>query len=154
MLPNESAIFEDTLGRYILSTDRNRLDKSYLLKFFKEMSYWGKAYTAASLERSITGSIAFGVYVDDKQVAFARVVTDCSLFAYLLDVFVDPDQQGRGLGTWLARKVREHPDLASIQVWRLMTTNAQRVYERAGWKSLKHPETMMELMADDFGTGG
>lgn len=150
MLPNESVIFEDTLNQYTLSTDRDRIDRKYLLQLFRERSPWGKSYTAESLEKYIQGSLAFGVYLDDHQVAFARVITDCSLFAYFLDVFVDENHRGRGIGTWLSRKVREHPDLATIKVWRLVTTDAQRVYERAGWNIVDRPEIMMEIVADDF----
>ena len=53
------------------------------------------------MEKSIANSLCFGVYEDERQVGFARMVTDYANFAWLCDVFVDEAYRGQGLGKWL-----------------------------------------------------
>ena len=47
--------------------------------------------------RSIEHSFCFGLYNRDGQIGFARVVTDYSSMAHLMDVFVLPAYRG---GDW------------------------------------------------------
>jgi GNAT superfamily N-acetyltransferase len=59
------------------------------------------------------GSRNFGVYDTEpnKQVAYARMVTDGVTFARLCDVFVDPGLRGQGIGAMLiAALLRDRPD--------------------------------------------
>ncbi|KAJ6494392.1 hypothetical protein C8R45DRAFT_988077 [Mycena sanguinolenta] len=150
MLPNETQVFTATFdgkgNLYTLSTDRAKLDIDYIFAFMKEKSYWAKDRTKEDVIRSIQGSLSYGIYHEDKQVGFARVVTDMTTLAYLMDVFVDGDHGKRGLGTWIAKDVRGHPDIRGSAVWRLATADAHKVYEWAGWDVMKHPEWMMEVI--------
>jgi GNAT superfamily N-acetyltransferase len=149
MLPNERDVFETTYGDYELSTDRERLDINYVFATLHDQ-YWGKDITQEMLERSIQGSIAFGVYQSEKQVGFAQVITDGAMFAYLLNVVIDPAHRGKGLGKFLAEITRNHPDLKSVMVWRLWTADAQGIYKRAGWETMTKPEGMMEIIKLPF----
>ncbi len=47
---------------------------------------------------SIENSLCFGVYDQNQQIGFARVITNYILFANFLDVFILPSHQRRGLG--------------------------------------------------------
>ena len=145
MLPNETRTVEWRRGDYTLSTDRDRLDMDRVHRFLAEESYWAQGMPRELIARSIEGAIALGIYGNDRQVGFARVVTDCARFAYLQDVFIDRDHRGHGLGTWLAEVVRTHPDLAEVGRWLLTTADAHQVYERAGWKPVRRPEQLMEV---------
>ena len=40
-------------------------------------------------------------------IGFARCITDTTTFIYLTDVFILPEYQGEGLGTWLVACVQE-----------------------------------------------
>jgi hypothetical protein len=58
--------------------------------------YWAKSMNFEAFKRSILHSaIIFGVYdhLEDgmRQIGFARVVSDCATFAYLTDVFINPE---------------------------------------------------------------
>jgi ribosomal protein S18 acetylase RimI-like enzyme len=60
----------------------------------------------------MAGSLCFGLLRRPRrQIGFARVVTDRATYAYLCDVYVLEDYQGRGLGTWMMRELMTHPDL-------------------------------------------
>ena len=74
-------------------------------------SYWAAGIPREVVARSIAHSLPFGLYHGERQIGFARAVTDRTTFAYLGDVFVLEEFQGRGLGTWLMERIVVHPDL-------------------------------------------
>lgn len=41
------------------------------------------------------------------QIGLARLITDEVTFAYITDVYILPEYQGKGLGTWLLECVNE-----------------------------------------------
>lgn len=113
--------------------------------FLSERSYWAKGRTRERIETSIANSMCFGVYADnDQQVAFARVLSDFSVFAWIMDVFVLEDFRGKGLSKLLMSAIMEHPDLQGMERWGLGTKDAHGLYEQFGFRKLKTPETKME----------
>src|SRR5437016_5908089 len=87
---------------YEISTERSRLDVA-MIHGFLESSYWARNVPRSVVERSIEGSLCFGVFRGGQQVGFARVVTDFATMAYLADVFVVPEHRGRGISKMLMR---------------------------------------------------
>jgi GNAT superfamily N-acetyltransferase len=129
---------------YTISTDATHLDVDLIYDFLSTDSYWAKGRTRAAVERSITHSLSFGLYRQEQQVGFARVVTDYATFAYLADVFVLETERGRGLGKWLIATIVEHPELRGLRRWLLATRDAHGLYQQAGFTLLAHPERWME----------
>lgn len=146
MLPNETRSVEWRRPPYSMSTDRARIDLDFVHRSLSEDSYWSRGIEREVVVSSINGSIPIGLYVDDEQVGFARIVTDGVMLAYLMDVFIDRRHRGKGLGTWLAQEVLTHPDLTRVQRWLLSTLDAHAVYERAGWRAVEKPDWMMEVV--------
>ncbi|HKW49081.1 MAG TPA: GNAT family N-acetyltransferase, partial [Gemmatimonadaceae bacterium] len=87
-------------GAFVISTDRQRLDIDVVHRYLTS-SYWAAGMPRALLERGIENSLTFGIYHGDRQVGFARVITDLATYAYLSDVFVLEDSRGQGLSKWL-----------------------------------------------------
>jgi N-acetylglutamate synthase-like GNAT family acetyltransferase len=85
------------------------------------------------------------MYDGDKQIGFARVITDNAIFAYLADVYVETDYQHQGLGKWLIEVILNSNDLKDVKTWMLLTDDAHGLYERYGFKSYAHPEKLMRL---------
>jgi GNAT superfamily N-acetyltransferase len=103
-----------------------------------------KAGFSVNTDRALLqNSLCFGLYEGEKQVGFARVVTDYCLFAYLFDVFVDEKYRGKGLGKFLVETVMEHPELLNVN-WTLRTTDAQGLYENFGFQPAENPERILE----------
>lgn len=129
--------------RLEISTDPDRLDVDLVHAWLSTDAYWALGRTRDVVERSIAGSLTFGAYEGDQQVAFARVVTDGATFAWLCDVYVAPDRRGAGVGTTLLEAVTAH--LAGLHLKRvvLATADAHGVYERFGFAPLAHPERWM-----------
>ena len=97
-----------------VSTDQSRLDVAMIHAFLANESYWVPGISRANVENSVKHSLCFGVYVDGRQAAFARVVTDYVRFAHVLDVFVLKEYRGRGFGKLLVAKMLAHPALSTI----------------------------------------
>jgi N-acetylglutamate synthase-like GNAT family acetyltransferase len=135
---------ERSEGGLLFSTDRGRLDIDLIHDFLSRESYWVPGIRREFVERAIAHSVCFGVYERDRQLAFARVITDCAGFAWLADVFVVADDRSRGIGKQLMEFVMAHPDLQHIRRFMLATRDAHDLYARFGFTPLAHPERLME----------
>ncbi|NNE98160.1 MAG: GNAT family N-acetyltransferase [Pyrinomonadaceae bacterium] len=135
--------------KFTITADRDHLQIDAILDYLANQSYWAQNRTRRQLETVIDNSLCFGLYRDEKQIGFARVVTDYATFAYLGDVYVLPEFQGQGLGKWLMEVISDHPDLQGFRRWILATRDAHALYEKFGYTDLKHPERWMEKAAPD-----
>lgn len=131
-----------------ISTDKSLLDVNVVYDFLSNQSYWAKGRTMDTIQRSIENSLCFGMYIDEKQVGFARVVTDYAVFAWIMDVFVDPDFRGKGLGKKLIHAIITHEKLQNLYRWGLTTTDAHGLYQQFGFKPLSMPHKMMEILSE------
>jgi len=134
---------------YRITTDVSRFDLDQIWRWLRG-SYWAKGIPRALVERSVRGALCFGILQGKRQVALARVITDRVTFAYLADVFVDESVRGRGLGRWLMEVIRAHPELQGLRRWMLATRDAHGLYTKVGFRSLAHPEWMMEIVRPDL----
>ena len=134
---------------YTISTDKSRLDVAMIHRYLSEESYWAKNIPRDLVERSIENSICFGAYEGDRQIGFARVVTDRAAFAYVGDVFVLDSHRGRGVSKQLMQAIRDHPDLRRLRRWHLLTRDAHELYRQFGFQELANPEWHMEIGVKD-----
>jgi GNAT superfamily N-acetyltransferase len=136
---------------FTISTDKERLDRAAIHEFLRG-SYWAKGVPREIVDRSVENSLCFGLYDGQRQVGFARVISDLATFGYLADVFVLESHRGRGLATWFMETVMSHPDLQGIRRWMLVTRDAHGLYRKAGFTALSQPERIMEkLLANPYG---
>ncbi|MFC6101102.1 GNAT family N-acetyltransferase [Olivibacter domesticus] len=130
-----------------ISTDKSLLDINLIYHYLSLESYWAKGRSKETIEKSIQHSLCFGIYDNtNKQLGFARVVSDYAVFAWLMDVFVLDDYQGKGLGKQLINAVVNHQDLQGLKRWGLGTKDAHSLYEKFGFQSLSEPDKMMERL--------
>ena len=134
-------------NEFEISTDNNRLDVELIHRFLVEESYWAANRTFEQTKTAIENSICFGVYDAERQIAFARVVSDKATFAYIGDVFVIDEYRGRGVSKKLMAAMIGHPELQDLRRWVLATRDAHGLYEKFGFTELKHPERWMERAA-------
>lgn len=127
----------------VVSTDKTKLDVPFIQDFLKDI-YWAAGRTIEEVQTTIDASFCFGIYLDGKQIGFARVVTDYVVFAYLMDVFITPGMRGKGYSSLLIEAMMQEPQLQQVKIWRLATTDAHFLYEKFGFAPLAHPEKMME----------
>ncbi|MGD9629896.1 MAG: GNAT family N-acetyltransferase [Pyrinomonadaceae bacterium] len=134
-------------GEYTISTDKARLDLDVIHRFLSEESYWAGERTLEQTKTAIDNSICFGLYHGDRQIGFARVVSDKATFAYVGDVFVLSEYRGQGLSKWLMQVIVHHPELQGLRRWVLATKDAHGLYEQFEFAALRHPERWMERTA-------
>lgn len=137
---------------YLVSDERERLDLGVIHGFLSR-SYWAPGIPLAVVARSLEHSLPFGLYrtdeVRERQLGFARVITDRATFAYLSDVFVLAEERGKGLAKFLLECVHAHPELQGLRRWLLVTRDAQGLYEHFGWRVVPEPLKHMEILRRD-----
>lgn len=141
---DDAEIREWQRGEYTISTHDNRLDIRVIHDFISNQSYWGQGRAVEVVQRALDNSLNFGLYRGDKQVGFARVVTDFATFAWVADVFVLAEERGHGLSKWLMEVILTHPRLQGFRRWVLATKDAHSLYARYGFIPLHRPERWME----------
>lgn len=134
-----------TRGGFTISTDDGRLDRVAIHNFLGG-SYWAKGIPQDVVDRSIDGSLNFGLYGGADQVGFARIITDRATFAYVCDVYVLESHRGQGLARWLMEVVRGHPDLQGLRRWMLLTSDAHPLYRQAGFRDVEDASRYMEIV--------
>jgi len=135
-------------GEFVVTTDPNRLDHDFIHGYLVR-SYWSEGIPRDLVERALSNSLCFGVYEGDKQVGFARVITDFATFAYLADVFIIESHRARGLSKFLMQCIVQEPQLQGLRRWTLATRDAHELYEQFGFKPLAKPARYMEIHNPD-----
>lgn len=126
---------------YLISTDHTKLDIGVIHQYLSEESYWAKHIPLEVVKRSIDNSLCFGLYHQDTQIGFARLVTDKATFAYLADVFIIELYRGKGLSKWLVQTIHAYPEVQGLRRWMLGTRDAHGLYAQFGWKPI--PEELL-----------
>lgn len=129
--------------KFTISDDISRLDIDAICDFLSR-AYWADKRPRRLIERSIKHSLNFGVYDGERQIGFARVVTDHATFAYLCDVFIHEEYRGHSLGKWMMECIMAHPDLQGLRRWSLATRDAHGLYQQFGFTELSDPSLWME----------
>lgn len=127
-----------------ISTDLARLDVAMIYRFLSEESTWAVGIGRDVVERSIDNSLCFGAYLDGRQVAFARVISDYATFANLVDVFVLREYRGLGYSKQLIQAVVDHPSLQGLRRFTLATADAHGLYRQFGFTAPSRPQLLME----------
>jgi GNAT superfamily N-acetyltransferase len=138
---------------FTVSTDPARLDVGAIHALLAT-SYWAEGIPRETVEKSLRGSLCFGLYEEDRQIGLARVITDGATFAYLCDVYVLPEARGQGLGKWLMQCVMAHPDLQGLRRFSLATRDAHELYRPFGFTEVQNPGRLMEIVRPGIYTQG
>ncbi len=133
------------MSAFIVSSDRAAMDDGVIHHYLSEVSYWARGVSRDTVVKSLDNSLCFGGFVGGQQVAFARVVSDRTTFAYLCDVFVLEGHQGQGYSKRVMEAVMAHPDLQGLRRFYLGTLDAHSLYARFGFKPIAKPERLMEI---------
>ncbi|MCX6368954.1 MAG: GNAT family N-acetyltransferase [Armatimonadetes bacterium] len=138
---------------FTISTDKARLNFPTLYAYLSRDSYWAQGISEETQHRAIANSVCFGVYEDatNQQVGFARLITDHATFAYLCDVFIVPEFQGRGLGKQLMADIEAYLLPLGCRRWGLVTKDAHGLYEQFGFEVESSGRWMTRKFPDVYG---
>ncbi|MBK8241965.1 MAG: GNAT family N-acetyltransferase [Saprospiraceae bacterium] len=130
---------------FSISTDKTKLDLDAIHEFLSTKAYWCKNIPKEKVQTSIENSLCFGVYDDNRQIGFARIITDYATVAYLGDVYILEVYRSQGLSKWLIETVMNYPQLQGLRRWILLTGDAHGLYHQFGWTDIADPSKWMEL---------
>ena len=133
---------------FTISTEKDKLDIDVIHSFLNR-TYWAEGISKEIISRSIEGSLCFGVFENNKQVGFARMITDKATFSYLADVFIIEEYRGRGLSKWLMEVIMSYPDLQGLRRMILVTKDAHGLYKQFGFTPLINVDRWMHILDPD-----
>lgn len=129
----------------LYSDNKELLEAMAIHKYLSVESYWAKNIPKEVVVNAINGSVCFGAYINGKQIAFARVITDGATFGYLADVYVLEAFRNKGVSKNLMKHIMAYPGFAGLRRFMLATKDAHCLYEKFGFKKLSTPERFMEI---------
>ena len=109
-------------------------------------AYWSSGIPHLEVERGFRCSTLVAGHLAGAQIGCARVVSDRTRFAYLMDVYVDARHRARGLGQALVRFFLEHPELTLVYKWTLATADAHGVYQKLGFAAVESSEAASSMV--------
>ncbi len=128
---------------HLISTDKSKLNVETIHDYLCNKSYWAKGRSLEAVNKSIDNSLCFGLYdFEGNTLGFARVVTDTVVYAYLMDLFIVDEFQGKGLGSKLLEYILEQEEL-QVKLWFLATKSAHGLYQKFGFSTVDDPEKLM-----------
>ena len=134
-----------TKKAFVISTDKAKLDINAIHGFLSKEAYWSLNIPKETVKTAIDNSLCFGVYENNKQIGFARVISDFATIAYLGDVYVLEEYRGKGLSKWLMETIMSHPNVQGLRRWILLTGDAHGLYRQYGWTDIADASKWMEL---------
>ena len=115
---------------FVFSDDKNLLQIESVEKLLST-TYWAAKRSRSAIEKSINNSLCFGVYKDEKQIGFARCVTDYAVIYWLCDVVIDADYRGIGIGSHLVESIVNDERLVNLRAI-LASSSHQSFYLKFG----------------------
>ncbi|MBL4763701.1 MAG: GNAT family N-acetyltransferase [Colwellia sp.] len=138
---------------YRITDNKEEMDIDAIHHYLSR-SYWAKDMPKSVVIKAIENSLCFAVLVVDssnkeKQVGFARLITDSATFAYLADVYILAEHRGKGLSKQMMQKIISHPQLQGLRRIMLATKDAHGLYEQYGFTALTDQKMFMQLWTPD-----
>lgn len=133
------------MDSYQLKTGYKNMDVAAIHQFLSRESYWAKDIPLEIVKTSVENSFCIGMFEGDKQIGFARLITDYATFGYLADVYILDEYRGKGLSKRMVGHLMELDFVKSLRKTMLVTLDAHTLYSRFGYHTAENPERIMEI---------
>ncbi|MFD3592545.1 GNAT family N-acetyltransferase [Nocardia sp. NPDC058640] len=127
-----------------ISTDPTTVDLDWLHHRLSTDAYWAMGRSRERVQRLVENSLPYSVFDNGTQIAFARLVTDRTTFAWLSDVYVDRAHRGKGVGKLLLDRIMADADTWGLRRMALATGDAHDLYRPYGFAPHPKPDQWME----------
>jgi GNAT superfamily N-acetyltransferase len=128
-----------------IKTGKENMDVTTIHRYLSEDSYWAKGISYELVDNSLTHSFCTGAFADDRQVGFARVITDYYTFAWFADIFVLPEYRGQGISKKMLSYILELPWSKRLRRKMLNTSDAHGLYRPFQFTEPAKPGNIMEI---------
>ncbi|WP_346917078.1 GNAT family N-acetyltransferase [Clostridium sp.] len=119
-------------GMYKISNDKSLLSIKKISNLLSK-SYWASKRTMEVIQKSIDNSICYGVYYNDEQIGYGRIITDYATTYYICDIIIDENHRGKRLGRKLIECMIEFEDFGK-KFGILSTRDAHDLYKKYGFR--------------------
>lgn len=138
---------------YRITDNKEEMDIDAIHHYLSR-SYWAEGVPKSVVTKAIKNSLCFAVLAIDsdnkeRQVGFARLITDSATFAYLADVYILEEYRGKGLSKQMMQTIVEHPQTQGLRRMMLATRDAHGLYEQYGFTALTDEKMFMQLWTPD-----
>lgn len=130
---------------YEIRTGLENMDLKVVHNFLNEESYWANGIPFETVEQALKNSFCVGIFKDNEQVGFARLITDYTTFAYLADVFILESYRGKGLSKIMMDFIMNIDWVTGLRRISLATQDAHSLYAQFGFATPENPERLMEI---------
>jgi GNAT superfamily N-acetyltransferase len=131
------------MREFRISTNVEEFDMLLIDRFLSQESYWAKGDALSTIRKAIANSLCFGGFLGTAQVAFGRVVTDLTTFAYLRDFFVLKEYRGNGYGKSIIQAAMLRLKEEGVHGVMLGTADAHGLYEKFGFRLIGNSSKLM-----------
>ncbi|MBD8022127.1 GNAT family N-acetyltransferase [Microbacterium gallinarum] len=140
----------------VFSTDAAAMDVGRVHRWLAEESYWARGRAREAHEAAMAGSRNYGVFdaASGVQLGYARAITDGATFAWIADVFVDPESRGRGVGKRIMAGILTDLEPLGLKRTALFTEDAHGLYEQFGFQRITDAESWMLRWGAGYGPAG
>jgi GNAT superfamily N-acetyltransferase len=113
-------------------------------------AFWCKGINIDEVKKgSENSALVVGVFSsNNNQIGYARVISDKTRFAYIVDVYIDENYRKKGIGQKMINYILEHEELKDVYQRLLITKDAHSFYNKAGFKNISRPLDWMEIRGD------
>jgi len=126
------------------------MDINAVHQFLSKESYWAKGIPMETVSIALKNSFCIGLFKGEKQIGFARLVTDYATFGYLADVYVLSEYRGKGLSKMMIKHLLELDFVQGLRRTLLATLDAHSLYRQFGFQSPENPERLMEIKRNNL----
>lgn len=133
-----------------IKTGLENMDLTTIHQFLHNDSYWAKGISYELVKASLENSYCMGAFLDNKQIGFARVITDYHTFGWLADVFVLPAYRGRGVSKSMMRFLTDQQWVGRLRRLMLNTLDAHELYRSYGFTAPGNAALLMEVYRPDI----
>lgn len=131
--------------QYHITSDKSQLQPEIIHQWLSENAYWSKNIPYETVKQAFDHSFCIGALLNNRQVAYARMITDYTTFAYLADVYVEEAHRGQGLGKKMMELLLALPWVTQLRRIMLATLDAHDLYRHFGFEQPAFPERFMEI---------
>jgi len=131
--------------RYLFLTDPSDDHIAGILELYRRAGWWDGAEDPEQVRAIVRGSHCFVLAVENgRVVGMGRAVSDAASDAYIQDVTVLPDRNGRGIGTAVVMHLVERLEKDGIFWIGLIAENRSHpFYARMGFEPMKNARPML-----------
>ncbi len=138
------------MENYLIKHGFENMDVRAIHSFLSTQSYWAAGITVDTVETSLRNSFCAGIFENENQIGFARLITDYATFAYLADVYLLDEHRGKGLSTQLMNYIFNLKWTQQLRRILLVTLDAHFLYKKIGFDVFENPKMIMEIKRNNI----